>query len=90
MTRDTHTNYPAVTTCFYDFGLSRLGLEHPTFRLQATGLNIHTKIRILNSNIFSVLDESEYWKTCVIREKKLEVLQTKCLWRIFRPNVISN
>ena len=23
----------AVSTCFYDFGLSRLGFEHPTFRL---------------------------------------------------------
>ena len=38
-THDTHSYCQAfgsreVTTCFYDFGLSRLGLEHPTFRLQ--------------------------------------------------------
>ena len=38
MTRDTHTycrafGSGAVTTCFYDLGLSRLGFEHPTSRL---------------------------------------------------------
>ena len=37
-TRDTHTysqvfGSGAVTTCFYDFGLSRQGFKHPTFRL---------------------------------------------------------
>ena len=36
-TRDTHTfcitnSSGAVITCFYDIGLSRLGLQHPTFR----------------------------------------------------------
>ena len=36
---DTHTYYRAfssgaVTTCFYDLGISQLGFEHPTFRLQ--------------------------------------------------------
>ena len=36
---DTHTycqafSSGAVTTCFYDLGLSRLGFEHPTFRLR--------------------------------------------------------
>ena len=39
-TRDTHTycrtlSSGAVTTCFYDSGLSRLGFEHPTFRLRS-------------------------------------------------------
>ena len=39
-THDTQTNCQAfgrgaVTTCFYDLGLSRLGFEHPTFRLQS-------------------------------------------------------
>ena len=34
-----HTYYRAlssgaVTTCFYDLGMSRLGFEHPTFRLR--------------------------------------------------------
>ena len=38
-TRDTHTycgafSSGAVTTCFYDLGLSWLGFEHITFRLQ--------------------------------------------------------
>ena len=38
-TRDTHTNWSAfctgaVSTCFYDLGLSRLGFEHPTFSLR--------------------------------------------------------
>ena len=38
-TRDTHTycrafSSGAVTTCFYDLGLSRLGFEHPTYRLR--------------------------------------------------------
>ena len=38
-TRDTHTycrtfSSGAVTTCFYDWGLSRLGFEHPTFFLR--------------------------------------------------------
>ena len=37
--RDTHTycrafSSGAVTTCFYDLYLSRLGFEHPTFRLR--------------------------------------------------------
>ena len=37
-TRDTHTycrafDSGAVTTCFNYLGLSRLGFEHPTFRL---------------------------------------------------------
>ena len=39
MIRDTHTYYRAfssgaVTTCFYDLGLSWLGIEHPTLRLR--------------------------------------------------------
>ena len=38
-TRDTHTyckafNNGAVATCFYDWGLLRLGFKHPTFRFQ--------------------------------------------------------
>ena len=37
--RDTHTycralSSGAVTTCFKDWGLSRLGFKHPTFRLR--------------------------------------------------------
>ena len=39
ISRDTHTycralSIRAVTTCFYVLGLSRLGLEHPTFRMR--------------------------------------------------------
>ena len=42
--RDTHTycqafSRGAVTTCFYDLGLSRLGFEHPTFRLRGERSN---------------------------------------------------
>ena len=28
-----------ITTCFYDLGLSRLGFEHPTFRLRGQRSN---------------------------------------------------
>ena len=43
-TRYTHTyrrvfSSGAVTTCFYDLGLSRLGFEHPTFRLRGQRSN---------------------------------------------------
>ena len=43
-TRDTHTycwafNSGAVTTCFSDLALSRLGYEHPTFRLRGERCN---------------------------------------------------
>ena len=39
MTSDTHTycrafSSGAVTSCFYDYGLSRLGFKRPTFRLR--------------------------------------------------------
>ena len=42
-TRDTHTccqtlGSGAVTTCFYDLGLSRLGFEFPNFRLRGEAL----------------------------------------------------
>ena len=30
---------PDMTTCFYDLGLSLLGLEHPTFRMQGERSN---------------------------------------------------
>ena len=57
-------------------------------------LNIHTKIRIFNSNVLSVLLYGlECWKTSVAAERKLEFIPFKCLWRIFNihwPNVISN
>ena len=38
-TRDTHIYRRAIrsgafSTCFYDLGLSRLGFEHPTFRMR--------------------------------------------------------
>ena len=44
MTRDFHTycrafSNGAVTTCFYDVGPSRLGFEHPTFRLRDQRFN---------------------------------------------------
>ena len=44
MYRGTQTNYRAfssgaVTTCFYDLGLSRRGFEHPTFRLRGQRSN---------------------------------------------------
>ena len=43
-TRDTHTycrafSSGAVATCFYDLGLSRLGFEHPMFRLRGKHSN---------------------------------------------------
>ena len=39
MCRDTNNYFQAfssgtVTTCFYDLGLSRLGFEHPTYRMR--------------------------------------------------------
>ena len=44
MTRDTHIHCRAfssgaVTTCFYDLGLSGLGLEYPAFRLRGQRSN---------------------------------------------------
>ena len=41
---DTHTycralSSGAVTTCFYDLGLSHLGFEHPTFQLRGQRSN---------------------------------------------------
>ena len=43
-TRDTHKyccmfSSGTVTTCFYDLGLSRLGFEYPTFRMQGKRSN---------------------------------------------------
>ena len=43
-TRDTHTycrafSSGAVTTYFYDLGLSRLGFQHPSFRLRGERFN---------------------------------------------------
>ena len=38
------TNTQAFTVCFYDLCLSRLGFEHPTFRLRYRNIN-HTKLR---------------------------------------------
>ena len=50
---------------------------------RSTGFNIHTKIRIFNSNVLSVLlYGSECLKTSVASERKLEIFQTKCLRRI--------
>ena len=50
---------------------------------RSTGFNIHTKIRIFNSNVLSVLlYGSECLKTSVASERKLEVFQTKYLRRI--------
>jgi endonuclease/exonuclease/phosphatase family metal-dependent hydrolase len=61
---------------------------------RTTSLSVHTKIRIFNSNVLSVLlYGSECWKTTATIERKLEVFQTKCLRRImkiFWPNMISN
>ena len=44
MTRDAQTYYPAfssvaVTTCFYDLGLSRLGFEQPNCCMQGERSN---------------------------------------------------
>ena len=43
--RDNHTSWRtfssgAVTTCFYDLGLSQLGFKHPTFRLRGLHFNL--------------------------------------------------
>ena len=44
---------------------------------RSTGLHIHTKIRIFNSNFFSILlYGSECWKISVSSGRKLEVFQT--------------
>ena len=64
--RDTHTYYRAfrsgaVTTCFYDLGLSRLGFEHPTFRLQGQRSNrlryCRGEITMKQDEIRIILDE---------------------------------
>ena len=54
-TRDTHTychalSSEAVTTRFYNLGLSQLGFEHPTFSLQGQRSNHCTTATVLLSN----------------------------------------
>ena len=61
-TRDTHTfcrafSSGAVTTCFYDLCLFRLGFEHPTFRLRGQHSNRW------GSDIAISLDEEDIMKT---------------------------
>ena len=59
-TRDTHTycralSSGAVTTCFTDLGMLRLGFEHPIFRLQGQCSNPLPHRSGLNfENIFDV------------------------------------
>ncbi len=61
---------------------------------RSTNLSLHTKIRIYKGNVLSVLlTGSQYYKTTVAVERKLEVFQNKCLRRILRvfwPENISN
>ena len=63
-TPDTHTycrafGSGAVTTCFYDLGLSRLGFKHPTYRLRrshplghrrGTTCPVHENVIILHAS----------------------------------------
>ena len=57
-THGTHTycwefDSGAVTTCFNDWGLSRLGFEHPTFRLRGERSN---PLRHRRGSIFVVIE----------------------------------
>ena len=67
--RDTHTSCRAfscgaVTTSFYDLGLSRLGLKHPTFRLRGERTNSMRHRRGLNTTLrfFNLLKSKVTWK----------------------------
>ena len=64
ITCNTHTYCKAfdkgpVTTCFYDLGLSRLGFEHPIFRMRGQRSNPlrhrHDKCFIIISNFQRLL-----------------------------------
>ena len=47
----------AVTTCFYDVGLSRLGFENPTFRLRGQR---SSSLRHRHSRVDIVIESSSY------------------------------
>ena len=58
-THDTHTysrwfNSVAVTTCFINLGLSRLGFQHPPFRLRVQRSNTLRQRRGLNPSCKSI------------------------------------
>ena len=44
----------ALTTCFYDLGLSQMGFKHPTFRSQGQGSNPLRQRRIIKEYIYGV------------------------------------
>ena len=68
MTRDTHTycrafSIGAVITCLYDLGLSRLGFEHLTYRLQDQRSNPlrHRRGNKWNKYNHNIVKRNLYW-----------------------------
>ena len=76
LTVPTCYNTEAVTTCFYDLGLSRLGFGHPTFRMQGERSNRlrhrggATK-RVYRTNSF----KSVRMTTVIFNDRKLTTLK---------------
>ena len=72
-TRDTNTfcrsfSSGAVTTCFYNLGMSLLGFEHPTFRLQGHGCSFfYFKCYFIVLYILSIL--SDFCQYCWTSDK---------------------
>ena len=55
----------AVTTCFYDLGLLRLGFEHPTFRLRLLYFK-HISCKVMMTASFCLFVRGVFW--CPSRE----------------------
>ena len=77
ISEDTHTYFRAfrsgaVTTCFYDLGLSRLGFEHPTLRLRGQYSNPlrHCRGRLIRMKYFRMV----FRNVMNSREKLLKLL----------------
>ena len=49
----------AVTTCFYDFGLLRLGFDYPNFRMRGERSN---RLRHRRGDCFEILKYRKYYK----------------------------
>ena len=57
-----------VTTCFYDGGLSRLGFEHPTFRMQGECQRRHPRCHYIRKKSIMIMVllstiEHLFWKS---------------------------
>ena len=73
MTRDTHTcgrafSSGAITTCFYDGGLSRLGFEHQTFSMQGECQRRHPRCHYIRKKSIMIMVllstiEHLFWKS---------------------------